>query len=87
MPCTKGLWIWGKPVEIDQESVLIIMDTEGLNSVRNCFLNIERDINVDLKIFALSILLSSVFIYNSYLLLYQESDILTKKPCKTCRMC
>lgn len=74
-------------MEIDQESVLIIMDTEGLNSVRNCFLKIERDINVDLKIFALSILLSSVFIYNSYLLLYQESDILTKKHCKTCRMC
>ena len=35
MPCTKGLWIWGKPVDIDQDSVLIIMDTEGLNSVHN----------------------------------------------------
>ena len=37
---------------------MIIIDTEGLNSV-------QRDINVDVKIFALSVLLSSVFIYNS----------------------
>jgi hypothetical protein len=29
------------------------------------FLHVERDINVDLKIFSLSILLSSVFVYNS----------------------
>ena len=35
MPCTKGLWIWGKPLDLDQDSVLLIMDTEGLNSVRN----------------------------------------------------
>jgi hypothetical protein len=34
MPCTKGLWIWGEPVKISDDSVLIIMDTEGLNSVR-----------------------------------------------------
>ncbi len=37
MPCTKGLWIWGKPIDLDQDSVLLIMDTEGLNSVRNVF--------------------------------------------------
>ena len=34
MPCTKGLWIWGEPIEIAEDAVLIIVDTEGLNSVR-----------------------------------------------------
>lgn len=34
MPCTKGLWIWGEPIEINEDTVLVIMDTEGLNSVR-----------------------------------------------------
>lgn len=34
MPCTKGLWIWGEPIKISEDTVLIIMDTEGLNSVR-----------------------------------------------------
>jgi hypothetical protein len=42
MPCTKGLWIWGKPVDIDSETVLIIMDTEGLNSVRTYLLNSRK---------------------------------------------
>lgn len=65
MPCTKGLWIWGEPIKISDDTVLIIMDTEGLNSVRIYYIYLERDLNVDLKIFSLSILLSSVFIYNS----------------------
>lgn len=65
MPCTKGLWIWGEPIKISDDTVLIIMDTEGLNSVRIYYFYLERDLNVDLKIFSLSILLSSVFIYNS----------------------
>jgi hypothetical protein len=36
---------------------MILIDTEGLAST-------ERSTNVDIKIFSLSILLSSVFIYN-----------------------
>ena len=58
IPCTKGIWIWSEPVKINDDTSLIIIDTEGLNSV-------QRDINIDVKIFALSVLLSSVFIYNS----------------------
>jgi hypothetical protein len=27
MPCTKGLWIWGEPIKISEDTVLIIMDT------------------------------------------------------------
>ena len=37
MPCTKGLWIWGEPIKVSDDTVLIIMDTEGLNSVRKIF--------------------------------------------------
>ena len=38
MPCTKGLWIWGQPIKINEDTVLIIMDTEGLNSVRKIYI-------------------------------------------------
>lgn len=56
-PCTKGIWMWSQPIEIDRNTVLLIIDTEGLYSV-------QRDLHIDLKIFSLSILLSSMFIYN-----------------------
>ena len=57
MPCTKGIWIWSEAIELDENRVMIIIDTEGLYSV-------QRDANVDVKIFSLSILLSSMFVYN-----------------------
>lgn len=61
-PCTKGVWMWSKPLEgltpegdpID----VIIMDTEGLGAL-------DEDSNHDVRIFSLAILLSSYFIYNS----------------------
>jgi len=34
MPCTKGIWLWGKPIPLNDEVDLLIMDTEGLNSTR-----------------------------------------------------
>ena len=55
--CTKGIWLWNKPVDITSELVMLLMDTEGLAST-------ERSTNVDIKIFSLSILLSSIFLYN-----------------------
>lgn len=36
---------------------MLLIDTEGLSST-------ERSTNIDIKIFSLSILLSSIFIYN-----------------------
>lgn len=39
------------------DTVLLVIDTEGLAST-------ERSTNIDIKIFTLAILLSSVFIYN-----------------------
>ena len=61
-PCTKGVWMWGKPIEGltpegDPISV-IILDTEGLGAL-------DEDSNHDVRIFSLAILLSSFFIYNS----------------------
>jgi len=61
-PCTKGLWIWpdalsgyspdGSPLNI------LLIDTEGIGAL-------DEDSNHDTKIFTLSILLSSYFLYNS----------------------
>jgi hypothetical protein len=61
-PCTKGVWMWGKPIpgttpEGDPINV-IILDTEGLGAL-------DEDSNHDVRIFSLAILLSSFFIYNS----------------------
>lgn len=60
--CTKGLWIWGKPVigqtaEGEPINVLLI-DSEGIGAL-------DESHNHDNKVFALTILISSMFIYNS----------------------
>ena len=57
--CTKGIWMWNKALydEGDDESLTILVDTEGLHSS-------ERSTDVDLKIFALTVLMSSSFIFN-----------------------
>ena len=60
--CTKGLWIWGKPVmgqnaEGEPVNVLLI-DSEGIGAL-------DESHNHDNKVFALTILISSMFIYNS----------------------
>uniref|UniRef100_A0A7S4SEG1 GB1/RHD3-type G domain-containing protein n=1 Tax=Alexandrium monilatum TaxID=311494 RepID=A0A7S4SEG1_9DINO len=57
-PCTKGLWIWGQPVQIEPDFHCIYIDTEGLGST-------QRTASCDMQIFSLCILLSSYFIYNS----------------------
>jgi hypothetical protein len=61
-PCTKGLWIWGTPIQstsADGEpcSVLIV-DSEGLGGL-------DESNNHDMRIFSLALLMSSYFIYNS----------------------
>ena len=69
--CTKGIWIWNKTITLKKEPdhrqskkgneeddfVTVLIDTEGLNSS-------ERSADADLKIFALTVLLSSSFIFN-----------------------
>ena len=57
--CTHGVWIWGKPVYIPSRDMhVFLLDTEGSGST-------DRNTTHDAKIFALVVLLSSLFIYNS----------------------
>jgi len=57
--CTQGIWIWSKPVYNERDNLhIFFMDTEGAQSV-------EKSSTHDAKIFALSLLISSYFIYNS----------------------
>jgi len=55
--CTKGMWIWGSPVERDGVTYVFI-DSEGLGSV-------DQHVTFDTQIFSLSILLSSLFVLNT----------------------
>ena len=61
-PCTKGMWVWGRPISgmtPEGESIkVLVMDTEGLGAL-------DEDSNHDVRIFSLAVLLSSYFIYNS----------------------
>ena len=54
--CTRGIWIWGQPVELADDYYAILMDTEGLG-------NFEK--KNDQKILSLSILLSSFLVLNT----------------------
>ncbi|KAL1765295.1 guanylate-binding protein 1-like [Sigmodon hispidus] len=56
---TKGIWMWCVPHPCKEDHTLVLLDTEGLGDV-------EKGNNQnDSWIFALSILLSSTFVYNS----------------------
>ena len=55
--CTRGIWIWGRPVRVSNDLHAILIDTEGLGSC-------NRDQQIDIKIFSLALLLSSYFLYN-----------------------
>ena len=61
-PCTKGIWIWGRPLKgttKDGKIVnIIVLDSEGLAAI-------DVDSNHDSRVFSLIMLLSSVFLYNS----------------------
>jgi formylmethanofuran dehydrogenase subunit A len=61
-PCTKGLWIWGTPVQgttVDGQPInVLVVDSEGIGGL-------DEDNNHDMRIFSLAMLLSSYFLYNS----------------------
>jgi len=61
-PCTKGLWVWGRPMIGQQEDGspinVIIIDSEGIGAL-------DAETNHDSRIFSLALLLCSQFIYNS----------------------
>ena len=63
-PCTKGIWIWSDPLIINNSNCpktfpCFLIDTEGLGAY-------DEEINHDSKIFLIAILISSLFIFNSF---------------------
>ncbi|XP_020945970.1 guanylate-binding protein 6 isoform X2 [Sus scrofa] len=56
---TKGIWMWCVPHPSKPDCTLVLLDTEGLGDVE------KGDPKNDSWIFALAVLLSSVFVYNS----------------------
>ena len=63
-PCTKGIWLWASPLIISNNYSntpfpAYLIDTEGLGAY-------DEEINHDSKIFLIAILISSLFIYNSF---------------------
>ena len=63
-PCTKGIWIWSDPLTISNVHSstpfpAYLIDTEGLGAY-------DEEINHDSKIFLIAVLISSLFIYNSF---------------------
>ena len=63
-PCTKGIWIWSDPLMINnvhspQPFPCYLIDTEGLGAY-------DEEVNHDSKIFLIAILISSLFVYNSF---------------------
>ena len=63
-PCTKGIWIWTEPLMISNSHSktpfpVFLIDTEGLGAY-------DEEINHDTKIFLIAVLISSLFIYNSF---------------------
>ncbi|XP_070259506.1 guanylate-binding protein 7-like isoform X2 [Myotis yumanensis] len=56
---TKGIWMWCVPHPSKPNHTLVLLDTEGLGDVE------KGDSKNDSWIFALAVLLSSMFVYNS----------------------
>ena len=56
--CTKGLWLMRSPLFEDERTCVLLMDSEGIDSL-------EANDNHDVTVFTLALLLSSIFCYNS----------------------
>nr|XP_042135966.1 guanylate-binding protein 1-like isoform X2 [Peromyscus maniculatus bairdii] len=64
---TKGIWMWCVPHSQKPGHTLVLLDTEGLEDIG------KGDNQNDCWIFALSVLLSSTFIYNSIRTINQQA--------------
>ncbi|KAK2503758.1 hypothetical protein MC885_007761 [Smutsia gigantea] len=71
---TKGIWIWCLPHPKKPSHTLVLLDTEGLGDVE------KGDQNNDTNIFALAILLSSTFVYNTMNKIDQRAIDLLQYP-------
>ena len=56
---TKGIWMWVGDYFDDPNRAMVLLDTEGLNDPK------KGDASHDMNLFAIALLLSSVFIYNT----------------------
>lgn len=56
--CTKGIWVYPHPLTAADGKKVLFMDTEGIDALDAKTAN-------DVKIFALAVLISSCFVYNS----------------------
>ena len=67
-PVERGIWIWNTPIgKPNSKEKILLIDSEGINSE-----NIYNQ-NSDSKVFALLILISSLFIYNTKGDIYSNS--------------
>lgn len=61
-PCTKGLWIWSRPLEgrtaEGEPCRVLVVDSEGIGAP-------NETTDHDTRVFTLAILLASTFVYNS----------------------
>ncbi|XP_031231549.1 guanylate-binding protein 4 [Mastomys coucha] len=64
---TKGIWMWCVPHPTKPNHTLVLLDTEGLGDVE------KGDPKNDSWIFALAVLLSSTFVYNSMSTINQQA--------------
>lgn len=59
--CTKGIWLWGTPKKsLNGNAKIIFLDSEGTSSID------KSTKTYDSRIFALVVLISSLFLYNTY---------------------
>ena len=59
--CTKGIWLWGTPKNSSNGNAKIVfLDSEGTSSID------KSTKTYDSRIFALVVLISSLFLYNTY---------------------
>jgi hypothetical protein len=58
-PKTKGIWMWKGDFFSDSQRALVLLDTEGTHNPE------KGNASHDMSLFAISLLLSSVFVYNT----------------------
>ena len=63
---TKGIWIWNQPIVTNNEFDVLLADCQGLNDEESCP-------EIDVKLLALSLLLSSSFVFNTIGLISDSS--------------
>ncbi|MBZ3876887.1 Guanylate-binding protein 6 [Sciurus carolinensis] len=78
---TKGIWMWCVPHPTKPNHTLVLLDTEGLGDVE------KGDPTNDSWIFALAVLLSSTFIYNSVGTINQQALEQLQYPSKNSTSC